>query len=256
MIKWINVTDENPPLTQNVWVKSRTTGIAKACRLHDGKYLPHGYKQTYFQDVYEWAYIVDYSQNGESKILDALLEEIGIKKPECLEIGAGDGYHLSNTRYFIDKGCGVKMINLDNRGNSEVKQLFITDKNIEDIIWHDYNLVSIDVDGNDYWLLDSILKFTQPDVICFEVNSQLPLDECITMPYNESHTWDGSWFYGMSYLAGCKLCKTHGYTIYTVVNNTNIIAVRNIHKITPELYSFGLTKSHPETKPINEFQKL
>lgn len=186
----------------------------------------------------------DYSQNGESLILEKLLNEIGIEKPNCLDIGAGDGYHLSNTRYFKDKGCAVRMIDL--APIKQVEDIMVTLINVNGLAIDKYNLLSLDIDGNDYHILNKFLQLNKPDVICFEVNSQLPLDKCWVMPYNESHLWDGSWYYGLSYLAGIKICEDHGYTIYAVVNNTNIIAVRNDHKIQPMLYSFGLTWSHPK----------
>lgn len=189
----------------------------------------------------------DYSQNGESLILERVLNAIGILSPVCLDIGAGDGYHLSNTRYFKDKGCNVKMVDVDTKGAEGIVSQYVNIINCSRLITvTDPNLLSIDIDGNDYWILDEMLRYNKPDVICFEVNSQLPLHKSWVMPYNKSHVWYGTWYYGMSYLAGAKLCEKHGYTIYTVVNNTNIIAVRNDHKIKPELYSFGLTWSHPE----------
>lgn len=191
----------------------------------------------------------DYSQNGESLMLEKVLNEIGITNPVCLDIGAGDGYKLSNTRYFKDKGCEVMMLDVDNKGSEEVMQVRV-DARTSFYNKLGFNLISIDIDGNDYWVLKSILEKNKPDVICFEVNSQLPLDKCCVMPYDESHEWDGSWYYGMSYLAGAKLCRDHGYTIYSVVNNTNIIAVRSDHKIKPTLYSFGLTWSHSEDERV------
>ena len=196
----------------------------------------------------------DYSQNGESKILWDLCQEIGIQKPVCLDIGAWDGYHFSNTRYFKDRGCDVIMFDGDNRGNDEVNELFITLDNVDHTLDREYDLLCYDTDGNDYWIISEILKHQKPSVLCFEVNSQLPLDECITIPYNAEHFWDGSYFYGMSYLAACKLCKDNGYYIYDVINNTNIIAIRNDYKIKPKLYSFGLTWSHPENN--KQFIKL
>lgn len=188
----------------------------------------------------------DYSQNGESLILEKVLNEIGITNAVCLDIGAGDGYHLSNTRYLLEKGCAVTMLDADPNGSADVILCRVTIDSLFLTIPDNVNLLSIDIDGNDYHILNKYLEYHKPDVICFEINSQLPLDKLWVMPYSSDHMWDGSWYYGMSYLAGAKLCQYNGYRIYTVVNNTNIIAVRNDHKIKPELYSFGLTWSHPE----------
>ena len=75
----------------------------------------------------------------------------------------------------------------------------------------------------------------------------MPLDECWVLPYNRDHFWDGTWYYGMSYLAAVKLCRDNGYRIYDVVNNTNVIAIRDDYYFKPIQYSFGMTWSHPET---------
>lgn len=192
----------------------------------------------------------DYSQNGESKIIGMLLTMIGIHNPKVLDIGANDGYWYSNTRYFKDNGCHVDMYDgapdrtsEGGRCGSDVTQMFVTVENIHETLKENYNVLSLDIDGNDFWVLDKLLSLQRPDVICFEVNSQLDLDQCKTIKYNPEFIHDGSIYFGMSYLAGCKLLRKYGYTIFTVVNHSNIIAFRNDHSVTPELYSFG--KTHP-----------
>lgn len=202
--------------------------------------------------------IVDYSQNGESIVLDELFSKLKIKRGRLVDIGAGDGQYLSNTNYFYQKGWTGMNIDADSKGSEFVLQKFITSENVMDAIayWANvgFDLLSIDIDGNDYWILDEILSHVKPPVIIFEVNSQLPVDKSWVMPYDPDHRWDGSWFYGMSYLAGEKLCNKHGYKIYSVVNRTNIIAVRHDQKVEPLPYTFGETWSHPENN--KQFQTI
>jgi len=188
----------------------------------------------------------DYSQNGESIILDELLEKIGVVKGSFLDIGAGNGFHLSNTRYFLEKGWKGLMIDADNKGNNEVMQLKVTKDTVFDFP-EEVDLLSIDIDGNDYWVLKEYLsRNLHPKVIICEVNSQLPLYSKKVVQYDAERMWDGSHCYGMSYLAAVELLHRYGYSIYDVVNNTNIIAVKQDYNVPNKLYSFGLTYSHPE----------
>lgn len=212
----------------------------------------------------------DRSQNGESKIILEWLKKIvmlpGIEQyfPEGLsmiEIGAGDGETLSNSFMFRQAIMfHVEQVDMENHGNEMVKKRFVTAGNVcqimESLRRSSWGVVSLDIDGNDYFVLREILRNQSPVMVCFEVNSQLPLDMALTMPYNANHVWDGSWFYGMSYLAAAQLCRLYGYKIIDVVNNTNIIAIKKEIDIKPNLYSFGLTWSHPETKSLEEFQKV
>lgn len=192
----------------------------------------------------------DYSQNGESKILFKLFNQIGTTNKFFVDLGAGDGYHLSNTQMFKTLGWDGLQIDIDNKGNKEVNRHLITKENILSLLTKTYDvpiffdLLSIDLDGNDFHILNEILMLLAPSVIVLEVNSQLGLDKSITMPYNPNHMWDGTNAYGMSYKAAFKLLKEHHYIIYDIVNNTNIIATRK--KVTPLPYKYGPTWSHPE----------
>lgn len=192
----------------------------------------------------------DYSQHGESTVLANLFEQLNIYTGVFVDIGAGDGYHLSNTRYFLNAGWKGVMIDADNKGNMEVHQAFVNLDNVLSLLRgvpEEFDLLSIDIDGNDFWILQKIITSAfKPKVIICEVNSQLPLYKSIAMSYDENYCWDGSHCYGMSYLAACKLLHENGYTIYDVVHNTNIIAVQQEYRFSPKLYSFGLTFSHPE----------
>src|SRR6185295_13081816 len=166
-----------------------------------------------------------------------------------VDIGAGDGYHLSNTAYFRQLNWAGLAIDADNKGSEWVLKAFITKENIAELLkWyilHGFDLLSIDIDGNDYWVLDEILTHVKPKVICFEINSEIPLGKGLVMPYDPNHKWDGTNAFGMSYTAGFLLCAKHRYQIYDIVNSTNIIAVRSDIPILRNNYEYHQTKSHP-----------
>ena len=74
-------------------------------------------------------------------------------------------------------------------------------------------VLSIDVDGNDYWFLKALID-TKPTVISVEYNSTLGF-EPITVLYDESfdrhEKHDLGWYHGASLTALTKLCAEHGY---------------------------------------------
>jgi hypothetical protein len=74
-------------------------------------------------------------------------------------------------------------------------------------------VLSIDVDGNDYWFLKALIG-TEPSVISVEYNSTLGFDP-ITVPYDTSFDRHQKhplgWYHGASLTALTKLCAEHGY---------------------------------------------
>lgn len=74
-------------------------------------------------------------------------------------------------------------------------------------------VLSIDVDGNDYWFLKALID-TSPAVISVEYNSTLGF-EPVTVPYDPSfdrhQKHPRGWYHGASLTALAKLCEQHGY---------------------------------------------
>jgi hypothetical protein len=79
-------------------------------------------------------------------------------------------------------------------------------------------VLSIDVDGNDYWFLKELIA-ASPAVICVEYNASFGLD-AVTVPYDpcfdrhEKHP--SGWYHGASLTALANLCGSHGYGLAAV----------------------------------------
>lgn len=173
-----------------------------------------------------------YSQADEECYLEHILNHLPQESRHIVELGAWDGYHLSNTRYFIEKGYTALLIDGDNRGNKEVKEHFITKRNILDIL-ADYktpthfDLLCLDLDGNDLYILEEILSGYIPSVIICEFNPIHKPNESKTIPYDEEHTWGNDDYYGFSFLAGVRLAQTNGYSVVHQNDNLNLYMVEN-----------------------------
>jgi len=136
--------------------------------------------------------ILDYKQNvysqfGEDGIIQHLFDRIGYGSKICCEFGAWDGIHFSNCRNLILGGWQAVMIEGDDKrfedlcrnyvDNPFVKSInrFVdtADNNLdailEDLHIASLDFLSIDIDGLDYQIMESLQ--TRPRIICVEVNA-------------------------------------------------------------------------------------
>jgi hypothetical protein len=175
-----------------------------------------------------------FSQNGEDGILRYLFSEIGFRSRLFLE--SGFGLTESNSLrlmlkedfggIFIDRSeSSVKKFNdaAQSFGITNVKAIhaFLTLENLESTITksglhQEIDLLSIDVDGNDYWFWKGI-KSLSPRVVVIEYNASLGPQLSLSVPYDplfERHQKHASGFYhGASITALEKLGKENGYSL-------------------------------------------
>jgi hypothetical protein len=160
-----------------------------------------------------------YAQNGEGLLLEYVFHNVGSGKI-FLDIGGGDGFYLSNVRHLEHLGWEGEILDLENGFN--VTRQSMKEYNVN----CDTDLLSIDIDGNDYWIIDLLLgwKPFTPFVIIAEFNPAF--SDSRTIKCNPDHVWDGTDYYGFSFEAGKKLFEKHGYKVIFNVANMNMIAVR------------------------------
>jgi hypothetical protein len=97
----------------------------------------------------------------------------------------------------------------------EIVDKFLTLENLDFVRqrFPKVGLLSIDVDGNDFWFLKALIDIS-PTVISVEYNSTLGF-ESITVPYDpdfDRHKkHPRGWYHGASLTALTKLCEQHGY---------------------------------------------
>ena len=188
-----------------------------------------------------------FSQFGEDGILDWLVDRLPISRPLFIEIGVGN-YLESNTRFLL-RNRNWRGLIID--GAPEIAQLktddvswahdltavsaFVTAENISSIIKSaDFDspvgILSIDIDGVDYWVLKQLL-WLKPDIIICEYNAVLGDIHPITIPYDpefDRRTVPGTsrLYYGASIQAFVSLLE--GYTLVgTATAGGNAFFVRN-----------------------------
>ena len=107
---------------------------------------------------------------------------------------------------------------------------FIDKENISEILLFDkIGIFSIDIDGNDYWILKEILnKKIFPEIIVVEFNSTFQ-NKSFTVPYNKNFErfkmHKSGWYHGASIVAFDKLLKSNNYTLVRTIAGVNAFFV-------------------------------
>lgn len=196
-----------------------------------------------------------FSQNGEDGVLEKIFETIGIDSSGYyVEFGATDGHKGSNSKYFREK-YGWKGLLLDSSFEDEsinLHKAFITAENINELFAlyntpYEFDLLSIDIDYNDFYVWQSLSPAYQPKVIVFEYNAyHLPTEDRVVI-YNPEGGWDGTNYFGASLLAFYRLGREKGYSlVYAEKKGVNGFFIRD-----------DILESLPVTfRYVNDVEKL
>lgn len=194
-----------------------------------------------------------YSQFGEDGILESIFKKLKVKNPWCVEFGAWDGIAFSNTRSLIEKDWQAVLIEPNPRKFKELVknnqqfpgvhllQKFITLSGSDSLdtllestpIPRRFDLLSIDIDGNDYHIWRSLKKY-KPKVVIIEFNPTIPPDVKFIQPADFS-VQQGSSLKALYELAQKKgyelICCTEANAIFV---DSKYFSVFKISNNTPE----------------------
>ncbi|MBU1246662.1 MAG: hypothetical protein ABIJ80_01640 [Patescibacteria group bacterium] len=158
-----------------------------------------------------------YSQNGEDGIIKIIFDKIGTTNKFCVEFGVGNGTEC-NTQYLIKKqGWNFLHMDCGDKLSPSTKKETVTAENINSLfkkykVSKEFDLLSIDINFNDYWVWKAIDGYS-PRVVVIEYNSSIPPTESKTVKYDPNAQWDGTNYFGASLFALAKLGKSKGYTL-------------------------------------------
>lgn len=171
-----------------------------------------------------------YAQGTEESILARLMERIAPANRYCVDIGASDGLRNSNTALLLREqgwqgllveGSAYRYGKLrDHYGaaaNVRLRQEQVQPDRIDALLAEagvpaDFDLLSIDIDGNDYWVWRGLTAF-RPRIVVIEYNPYYAPPERWVMRFNPEHAWDGSTYYGASLASLHHLGKAKGYEL-------------------------------------------
>ena len=173
-----------------------------------------------------------YSQWGEDGIIDWLVNKFPEIPKSFLEIGT-ENYKESNTRFLlVNKNWDGFIIEANKNSVKDIKSQrvywkhnltienqFVDQNNINTIIKRinipkKLGLLSLDIDGIDYWVLKK-LSVLEPSIVICEYNSLFGQKKAITVPYKKNYIRSNehysNLFYGASIKAFIDLLKKRNY---------------------------------------------
>ena len=193
-----------------------------------------------------------YSQNEEDGIILYILKHIGIKTKKFIEIGIENGSECNTTnllknfgwsglqiegnkKFYQDAKIKIKEMLTEKIKKLKLLNVFVTKKNINQILRKnsfdkEIDLLSIDIDGNDFWIWKAI-RSIKPRIVIIEYNSFFGPNKSATIKYNPKFNWDHRnkrCYYGASLKALEKLGKKKKYSLVGVdKNGVNAFFIRN-----------------------------
>ncbi|MES2847583.1 MAG: FkbM family methyltransferase, partial [Bacteroidota bacterium] len=173
-----------------------------------------------------------FSQFGDDGIIQWLLQQLPIPNKTFIEFGVED-YREANTRFLLvnnqwsglvidgsEKNVGtIKADQVHTFFDLQAVHSFITVANINELISKarfakEVGILSVDIDGNDYWVLKAI-KEIEPVIIICEYNSLFGFEQPCTIEYKHDFVRGKDFpfqFYGTSLKAAYDLAKEKGYS--------------------------------------------
>jgi hypothetical protein len=179
-----------------------------------------------------------HSQNGEDGLLLHIFQTIGVTDRRLVEFGIEDGReclartllvsfgwsglvmdceeaNVADARRFFHDECGLSDVRV------RVVRTFVTAENINGVLLEngmsgDVDLLSIDIDGNDFWVWKAITAI-RPRGVAIEYNASFGPDEALTVEYDprfdrkQKHA--SGWYHGASIAALACLGRERGYAL-------------------------------------------
>jgi len=183
-----------------------------------------------------------FSHADEQRILARLIEK---SLPQdwprtVVDIGAGNGVRWSNSYALLLSGWKALGIEADPRKYALLKKAYANfpdaeasnaladPQNIGTLLREfgvekNFGVLCLDIDGNDYWVLDAILSEFRPGLVVTEINENIP------PPFRFAVKFDPNFqlryhFYGYSIAALEDLCRKHNYGILELEYNNAFLA--------------------------------
>jgi hypothetical protein len=176
-----------------------------------------------------------FSQSGADGIIAEIFRRIGRTNSIFAEFGVGNGLENMTTALLLQGWSGI-WIEASKKSNKEIQKnlkpflderkltllaQFVTRDNIvaqfeRGAVPRDLDLVSIDIDGNDYWVWEALLSRYTPRVVVIEYNALLGPSVPWVMAYNAAHvpaSFVPSSYYGASLKAMEMLGTRKGYSL-------------------------------------------
>lgn len=190
-----------------------------------------------------------YSNFDEERILAGYIEKLLPAKHRhtAVDLGAGDGVRHSNTHALFTDGWRGLVVDADSERFSKLARTYrgspdvfasrcrVTPSNVISLleayeIAKDFEVLSLDIDSYDYWVLDSLLTHFRPRIIVTEINEKIPPPIEFVVNYDPTFVLQHH-FYGHSLASLEDLCVRHDYALIDLEYNNAFLAPRELRGV-------------------------
>ena len=187
-----------------------------------------------------------FSHANEQSILARYIEQLlpPDQPRTVVDIGAGNGVRWSNSYALLLagwKGLGIEADRQKYELLAKVYSKFpkahasnsLADPNNISSLLRDFEIeenfgvLCLDIDGNDYWVLDAILSHFRPGLVVSEINENIPPPLRFVVKFDPNFQLRYH-FYGYSIAALEDLCARHDYGILELEYNNAFLAPREL----------------------------
>lgn len=203
-----------------------------------GKLLCNQQKTIASDNIQEYEFKI-FSQWGEDGIIQYLINNVHIENNTFVEFGV-ENYQEANTRFLMMNNNWRGLVidgSEDNIADIHKQEwfwkydltaicAFIDCDNINDLMssYRDIGILSIDIDGNDYHVMNAIdFSKINPSILIVEYNSVFGKDRKITIPYDKhfyrTNAHYSNLYFGASLPALTNLAKQKGYALVGCCSN-------------------------------------
>ena len=187
-----------------------------------------------------------FSQNEEDGMIQEVFRRIGTGQRTFIEFGVETGVQCNTVKLLLEGWRGLwlegsaadvaeirrSLASYMGNGGLTVKEAMVTAENVNDLFRQsgfggEIDLLSIDIDFNDYWVWKAI-EVIKPRLVVIEYNATLRPPMSLTVPYQPTMHWDGTNYFGASLEALVKLGQAKGYRVVGCnFSGTNAFFVRD-----------------------------
>lgn len=169
-----------------------------------------------------------YSQNGEDGIIKELFFRAGTSDRYFVEFGVGTGEECNAALLALRYSWHGLMIESDVQRYSRLREFYsshevltmnrlVSLSNIENIFKEaevpvEFDLLSIDIDGNDYWIWERLHDY-RPRIVVVEYNAAIPPPVEWVMPYDSPDNDLATMTFGASLQSYQSLGNRLGYAL-------------------------------------------
>jgi hypothetical protein len=187
-----------------------------------------------------------FSNGNEANILAGYIAELlpATHNRIAVDIGAGDGVRWSNTYALFLNGWKGLGIEFDSRKFVKLARAYkyfpevyacrnrAAPHNIVSLLQSyempaDLAVLSLDIDGNDYWVLRAILSQFRPQLIVTEINEKIPPPIRFVVKYDPNFQLRHH-FFGYSMAVLSDLCDEFDYVILRLEYNNAFLAPKEL----------------------------